>query len=57
MKATLEFDLEDYDDRMRHLACVKAGDMALALWDMLYNNYTLQEVLEKYSLNPDEYTR
>jgi hypothetical protein len=34
MKATLEFNLDDNDDKMAHLRCVKATDMALALWDM-----------------------
>ena len=37
MKAILEFDLNDLDDRMAHLRCVKAEDMALALWEIRYN--------------------
>lgn len=32
MKATLEFDLNDPDDIRSHLRCIKATDMALALW-------------------------
>ena len=32
MKATLEFDLNELDDIKSHLRCVKALDMALALW-------------------------
>ena len=32
MKATLEFDLNEPDDIKSHLRCVKALDMALALW-------------------------
>ena len=35
MKAILEFDLNDPDDRMAHLRCIKATDMALALFDIL----------------------
>jgi hypothetical protein len=31
MKANLEFDLNDPDDKQAHLRCVKALDMALAL--------------------------
>lgn len=31
MKATLEFDLDNPDDKMSHFRCVKALDMALAL--------------------------
>jgi len=32
MKAKLTFNLEDPDDAMAHLRCVKATDMALAMW-------------------------
>ena len=32
MKAILEFDLNDPDDTRNHLRCIKATDMALALW-------------------------
>ena len=32
MLAKLEFDLSEPDDRQAHLRCVKALDMALALW-------------------------
>lgn len=37
MKATLEFNLDDNDDKMAHLRCVKATDMALALWEITHN--------------------
>ena len=37
MKATLNFDLTDVDDREEHFRCVKSLDMALALYDM--SNY------------------
>lgn len=33
MRANLLFDLEDADDRMEHLRCIKSLDMALAMWD------------------------
>ena len=33
-KATLEFDLNDHDDKMAHLRAVKSTDLALSLWDM-----------------------
>jgi hypothetical protein len=36
-KAILEFDLNDSDDRMEHLRCVKSTDMALFIWDILHN--------------------
>ena len=34
MKATLEFDLNDADDIKAHLRCIKATNMAIALWDI-----------------------
>jgi hypothetical protein len=34
MKATLTFNLDDSDDAMAHLRCVKSLDMALALWEV-----------------------
>lgn len=37
MKATLEFDLDDADDRMAHLRCTKALDMAIVLHEILWN--------------------
>ena len=39
MKAKLEFDLDDFDDRMAHERCVKATDMALVLWELNTNSY------------------
>ena len=49
MKATLKFDLTDADDRMEHLRCVKSTDMALVLWEFLYNTVktTENEIQEK----------
>lgn len=37
MKAKLEFDLDDPDDKRAHLRCVKATDMAIMLWDIRHN--------------------
>jgi hypothetical protein len=39
MKAKLEFDLDDMDDKMAHDRCVKASDMALVLWELTTNSY------------------
>ncbi len=36
-KATLEFDLDELDDRMAHLRAVKSHDMAIALWEITHN--------------------
>ena len=34
MKASLTFDLDQPDDRMAHMRCVKATDMAITLWEI-----------------------
>ena len=48
MKAKLEFDLEDLDDVMAHLRCVKSLDMALAL-------FKIQGIIrDKWQFNADE---
>lgn len=39
MKAKLEFDLDDFDDKMAHDRCIKATDMALVLWELTTNSY------------------
>ena len=39
MKGILEFDLNDFDDRMAHERCVKATDMAFVLWELTHNSY------------------
>jgi hypothetical protein len=37
MKAKLTFDLNDIDEKIEHLRCVKSLDMALALWHISSN--------------------
>jgi hypothetical protein len=37
MKAILEFNLDEPDDRISHNQCVKANDMAGVLWELVYN--------------------
>lgn len=37
MKATLEFNLDDEDDKMAHLRAVKSLDMACAIFQICYN--------------------
>lgn len=39
MKAKLEFDLDDFDDKMAHDRCTKATSMALVLWELTHNSY------------------
>jgi len=50
MKAKLEFDLNDQEDVMAHLRCVKALDMAIALWKIKQ----LAMNIEKYEYTPEE---
>ena len=37
MKATLEFDLDNADDRMAHMRAVKSLDMAVVLFELQNN--------------------
>jgi len=37
MKAILEFNLDEPEDRMAHLRCVKSTDMAIVLFEIIYN--------------------
>ena len=37
MKAILEFNLDEYEDRKAHLRCIKSTDMALVLFEVIYN--------------------
>ena len=37
MKASLIFDLDDSEDRMAHLRCVKSDSMAFILQEVIYN--------------------
>lgn len=36
-KAILEYNLDDADDSMAHLRAVKSLDLALVLWELVYN--------------------
>lgn len=53
MKATLEFDISDVDDRMAHYRCVKALDMAIVLWEIKVNilnpkhEFTSEEIADR----------
>lgn len=47
MKAKFEFDLDDPDEKMEHMRCTKALDMAIALWDihnLKLDNETAEEI-------------
>ena len=36
-KGILEFDLNEFDDKMAHMRAVKSTDMASALFELIYN--------------------
>ena len=63
MKATLEFDLDNPDDKMEHMRCVKATDMALMLWDikqkirskLKYSNDLSEDELHQWEVMQDEF--
>lgn len=38
MKATLEFNLDDPNDRKAHLRAVKSLDMAIVLFELIHNS-------------------
>jgi len=38
-KATLTFDLTDFDDRFEYTRMIKALDMAMMLWELHMNGY------------------
>jgi hypothetical protein len=38
MQAKLIFDLDNPDDQMAHLRCVKSLDMALVIWEFIRNS-------------------
>ncbi len=66
MKAILKFDLDDPEDARAHLRCVKALNMAIVLFDLVYNfrkqsdenmdelYRLINEELENAGLNIDE---
>lgn len=63
MKAKLEFDLDNPDDKIAHMRCVKATDMALMLWDikqkirskLKYSNDLSEDELHQWEVMQDEF--
>lgn len=54
MKAILKFNLDDADDRMAHLRCIKSTDMAGAIHQITHNlKKIIQWELENVD-NPDD---
>ena len=56
MKSTLQFDLDDADDRMAMMRCVKATDMAIVLFEITHNlKRTLESRFESQPQPRDEF--
>jgi hypothetical protein len=54
MKAIIEYDLNDPDERMAHLRAVKSTDMAIVLFDILYNlEKKVQHEVESFEADSD----
>lgn len=51
MKAILEFDLDEPDDRMDHLRCIKSTNMAIVLFEFTYN--TFKTAYDYQNINKD----
>jgi len=60
MESTLKFNLNDFDDRMAHLRCVKSMDMSLTLFDIsnlfkvLENEIEVREYAEQPPMTNEE---
>jgi hypothetical protein len=51
-KGKLEFDLNDFDDKMEFERCIKSTDMAIVIFDVIYNyrkslTYDIENSIEK----------
>lgn len=56
MKAKLEFNLNDAEDRIAHLRAVKSLDMALALWEIQHNlKKKCEHLIDSMDSNADVY--
>ena len=53
MKAKLEYDLNDFDDKMAHLRAVKSLDMASALFEITQN--LRKKVIRRFEDDEKEY--
>ena len=51
MKAILEFNLDNLSERIAHMRCVKANDMANVLFDIV--GTARLKIEERLSLDPD----
>ena len=63
MEAILKFNLDNPDDKIAHMRCVKATDMALMLWDikqkirskLKYSDDLSEDELHQWEVMQDEF--
>ena len=56
MEAILKFNLDNPDDKMEHMRCVKATDMAIVLFEITHNlKRTLESRFESQPQPRDEF--
>jgi len=63
MEAILKFNLDNPDDKIEHMRCVKATDMALMLWDikqkirskLKYSDDLSEDELHQWEVMQDEF--
>jgi len=54
MEATLKFNLDDFDDRMAHLRCVKSLDMCLVLLELRKSFSEMENKIDVMELQGDD---
>ena len=54
MTATLEFNLDNPEDKMAHLRCVTSLEMALVIFECLHNKADISEMCDKFNINIDK---
>jgi hypothetical protein len=54
MEAIIKFDLNEHDDVRNHLRCIKALDMACALWEIRNMRKELEWMEEQGELSSEE---
>jgi hypothetical protein len=54
MEAILKFNLDDHDDQILHLRCVRSSEMALALWSIRNFRKELEELEDDKKLTSEK---
>lgn len=69
MKAILKFNLDNPDDKIEHMRCIKATDMAVCLWEIVNNGWRefkhtdydyekawdkIRDIISEHNINVDD---